>query len=105
MEGPLTKIENNEIYLQEEFIKKFENFHLLFSIKYDEEFGRRFFAQKFLLENYPIRMIYFGDVFKKKKSCDDIPQIVSENMDTLYPMYTALRKEGFSNKELGLKYY
>lgn len=101
MEGVQSIIENNEVFLKEEFIKKFDNFHLIFSIDDPRYLSN---IKEFLQINYLVEFEELKKKFKEKGSL--FTDVVKENIDVLYELYLALKQDGkFSNKNLGLKYW
>ncbi|MFA6353528.1 MAG: hypothetical protein WCW93_01190 [Candidatus Paceibacterota bacterium] len=94
-------------YSFEEFNKQFNNFHLIFAVDNKEymssvkgvllsgEYSKKFEEIK---EKFNKRI----KDEKKRKTPSDIKQ---EHISDLYEIYKDLRKKGFSNKQLGLKYW
>ena len=102
MEGRTPTIENNEMYSKEEFIKKFNNFHLVFAVR-DPEYLPD--IKEFLQINYPVE---FGEFKEKFQKTGNLPTktVVANNIDALFRMYLVLKQDGkFSNKALGLIYW
>jgi len=99
MEGKTPTIENNEMYSKEEFVKKFNNFHLVFTVRDPEylpdikEFLKSHFFDKF----EEIKKDFQERTLSRRKIAD-------KHINTFYEIYTVLKREGFSNKDLGLFY-
>lgn len=98
-------LEKNEIYPKEEFIKKFNNFHLIFT-QPDPEYLSD--IKEFLhLSRHADKFKEIKERFEKKEERKESRQkIIEEYMSDFYEMYMALRKDNkFSNKQLGLIYW
>ena len=88
------------LYSQEEFIKRFNNFHLIFTVD-DPEYLPK--IKQFIQVDYPAE---FAEIKRKLKVENLSVKTIKENITILYKIYLALKQKGnFSNKELGLEYW
>lgn len=107
-ETPIIYKHEQTHFSYEEFIKRFNNFYLIFMIGepwYRENIKKVLQDEK----NDPVLYKSFQKMreeFEKTKLNNvNLQNVVEKNKKELFDIYKTLREKGFSNKELGLTYW